>query len=217
MVLSLLEFPLCSLVLSLLGFWLVVAFLHSCNIFGVIFVVVFGGVAIWDGISKAIKKIKSRIMVVSVCKRVHAVDNARWYGERGKGTSFYVVSCTEVEEPEGTLEIYYWSEAYSRFCAGLCGVSWGVFLCALAYAPNSIFQCLLKSMVVHVMNFRRDIVQGMPLFTGILLSQKLCLTPCGRSFCLGIFCRVTSSVYCGPVTLPSLFVSQFVGRVHRLP
>ena len=76
---------------------MVVAFLHSCDIFGVFFIFVVGGVAIWDGISKAVKKTKSRILVVSVSKRMYAVDNARQDGERVEGTFFDTVSCTEVE------------------------------------------------------------------------------------------------------------------------
>ena len=46
------------------------------------------------------------------------------------------------------------------------------FLCALTYAPNSIFQCFLKSMVVPVMSVRVEIMQDMPLFTGSVLSQE---------------------------------------------
>ena len=75
---------------------MVVVFLHSCEIYGVIFIVVVGGVAIWDRITKAVKKIKSRILVISVGERVHAVNNARRDGERDKGKSFDVESCTEV-------------------------------------------------------------------------------------------------------------------------
>ena len=56
-------------------------------------------------------------MVVSVGERVHAVDNAHWDGERDKDTLFDADSCTEVEEPIGTLEVYCWSEADSGFCA----------------------------------------------------------------------------------------------------
>ena len=47
-----------------------------------------------------------------------------------------------------------------------------IFSCASAYAPNSIFQCLLKSMVVPVMSVRREIMEDMPLFIGSALSQK---------------------------------------------
>ena len=82
------------------------------------------------------KKIKSRILVVSVGKRVHAVDNARWDRERGEGKSFDVASCTEVEEPIGTLKVSCCSEAYSGFCSGLHGVSCEGFSCAWTYAPN---------------------------------------------------------------------------------
>ena len=77
---------------------MVVVFLYSCEIFGVIFIVVVGGVDIWDGITKAVKKTKSGILVVSVGERVYTVDNARQDGERGKGMSFDAASCTEVEE-----------------------------------------------------------------------------------------------------------------------
>ena len=83
-------------------------FLHSCEIFGVVFIFVVGGVAIWDGISKSVKEIKSKILVVGVGERLYAVDNARRDGERGEGTSFDAASCTEVEEPVGTLEVSCW-------------------------------------------------------------------------------------------------------------
>ena len=85
---------------------------------------------------------------------------------------FDAASYTEVEEPMGTLEVSCWYEAYSGFCAGLRGVLWDFFSCALAYAPNSVLQCLLKSMVVPVMSIRGDIVQDMPLFNGSVLSKK---------------------------------------------
>ena len=76
---------------------MVVAFLQSCDISGVVFIVLVRGVAIRDGITKTVKKTKSRILVVSVGERVHATDNARRGGERVEGTSFDVASCTEVE------------------------------------------------------------------------------------------------------------------------
>ena len=47
-----------------------------------------------------------------------------------------------------------------------------IFSCASAYAPNSIFQCLLKLMMVPVMSVRGDIVEDMPLFIGSALIQK---------------------------------------------
>ena len=47
-----------------------------------------------------------------------------------------------------------------------------VFSCALVYAPNSIRQCLLESMVVPVMSVRRDVVEDMPPFIWGVLSQK---------------------------------------------
>ena len=97
MVLPLLEFPL-GMVLSLLFFSrLVVVFLHSCKIPAVVFIVVFGGVAIWDRITKTVKKTRSVILVVRVGECVHAVDKARQDGERGKGTLFDAASCTKVE------------------------------------------------------------------------------------------------------------------------
>ena len=46
-----------------------------------------------------------------------------------------------------------------------------VFVCASAYAPNYILQCLLKSMV-HIMSVRGEIAEDMPLFIGSMLSQK---------------------------------------------
>ena len=58
-------------------------------------------------------------MVVSIGKRVYAVDNMRWDGTRGEGTLFDAASCKEAEEPEITLEVSCWSEAYSGFCAEL--------------------------------------------------------------------------------------------------
>ena len=64
---------------------MVVVLLHSCDIPGIVFIVVVWGVAIWDGITKAVKTIKNRILVVSVGKRVHAMNNTRRDGERGKG------------------------------------------------------------------------------------------------------------------------------------
>ena len=98
---------------------MVVVLLHSCEISGGFFIVVVGDVGIWDRITQAVKKIKSRIMVVSVGECVHAVHNAFRDGERGKCTTFDVPSGTEVEEPIGTLEVPCWSEADSGFCAGL--------------------------------------------------------------------------------------------------
>ena len=56
-----------------------------------------------------------------------------------------------------------------RDCVKFCGK---FFSCASAYAPNSIFQCFLKSMVVPVMNVRGEIVEDMPLFIESVLSQK---------------------------------------------
>ena len=48
----------------------------------------------------------------------------------GEVIMFDVASCTEVEEPVGTLEVSCWSEAYSGFCVGLRGFSWeGFFVC----------------------------------------------------------------------------------------
>ena len=81
-------------------------------------------------------------------------------------------ACTEVEEPIVTLKVSCWSKADSGFCAGLRGVLWKGFLSALAYAPNSIFQCLLKSMVVPIMSVQGEIVQDIPLFAGSALSHK---------------------------------------------
>ena len=102
-------------------FLLVVAFLQSCEISGVVSVVVFGGVAVWYGITKAVKKIKSGILVVSVGERMRAVDNACRDGERDEVTLFDVASCKEVQEPIGTSEVTYPNESYSGFCTGLRG------------------------------------------------------------------------------------------------
>ena len=60
---------------------MVVAFLHSYDIFGVVFIFAVGGVTIWDGITKVVKKIKSGILGVVVGEHVHAVDNMRQEGE----------------------------------------------------------------------------------------------------------------------------------------
>ena len=96
---------------------IVIPFLHSCDIFGVVLIFVVRGVTIWDWISKAVEEVKSGILVFEVGKRVNAINNARRYGERGEGTSFDAASCAEVEEPVGTLEFSCWSETYSEFCA----------------------------------------------------------------------------------------------------
>ena len=96
--------------------WLIVAFLQYFKIFGVVFIVVVRVVAIWVGIPKAVKIIKSRILVFSVRNCVYAVDNARQDGDRGEGTLFDEASCTEVEETVGTLKVSCWSEVYSWFC-----------------------------------------------------------------------------------------------------
>ena len=96
---------------------LVVTFLHPCEIFGVVPIFVVGGVTIWDGISKEVKEIKSRILVVDVGKRVNAIDNARRYGKRGEDTLFDAASCAEVEEPVGNVEVSCRSKAYRILCA----------------------------------------------------------------------------------------------------
>ena len=94
-----------------------VTFLHSCEIFGVVLIFVVGGVTIWDGISKAVEEIRSRILVVGVSKRDNEISNVRPDRERGEGTSFDAASCAEFEEPVGTLEFSFFPETYSRFCA----------------------------------------------------------------------------------------------------
>ena len=83
----------------------IVPFLHSCDIFRIILILVVGVVTIWDVISKAVEEIKSRILIVGVGKRVNAINNARQDGERDEGTSFDVASCAEVEKPVETLEV----------------------------------------------------------------------------------------------------------------
>ena len=80
------------MVIQFWGFlFLVVTLIHSCETFGVIFIVVVGYVAILDRITQVVKKIKIGILVVSVGKRIHAVNNACQDGERGKVTSFDAV------------------------------------------------------------------------------------------------------------------------------
>ena len=72
---------------------IVVPFLHSREIFGVVLIFIFGVVTIWDGISKAVEEIKSGILVVGVSERMNAINNARRDGERGEGTSFDAEYC----------------------------------------------------------------------------------------------------------------------------
>ena len=100
---------------------------------------------------------------------MNAINNARQDVERGKVTLFDAASCAEVEEPwrfpVGPRDI----AGSVRDCVKFRGK---VFSCASSYAPNSIFQCLLKSIVVPVMSFCREIVLGMPLFIGSILSPK---------------------------------------------
>ena len=79
------------------------------------------------------------ILVVSIGDRVYAVGNARWDGERNEGTSFDAASCTEVEEPVGTLDVSCWSEAYNGLCAGLRGVSSEVFSVCLGVCAEFDF------------------------------------------------------------------------------
>ena len=52
---------------------------------------------------------------------------------------FDAESCTEVEEPVGTLEVSCWSEAYSGFCVGLSGFSWKGFLVCLVVCAEFDF------------------------------------------------------------------------------
>ena len=66
-------------------------------------------------------------------------------GERGKVTLFDAASCTEVEEPIGTLEVscwYYQIAGSVRDCVELRGKG---FLCASVYAPNSILQFFFEN------------------------------------------------------------------------
>ena len=90
------------------------------------------------------RKTKSGILVVSTGERVHAVDNARQDGEKGEGTSFDAASCTEVDEPIGTLEVSCWSKAYSGLSTGLCGVSWEGFLVCLGVCDKFDFSVSLE-------------------------------------------------------------------------
>ena len=123
---------------------LVVAFIHYCEISGVVLIVVVGGVATWDEITKGVKKIKSGIMVIGVGKRMHAVDNARQEGGRGEGTPFDASSCTEIEEPVGTLESFCWSKAYSGFYAGLREVLWEIFFVCLIVCAEFDFAVFIE-------------------------------------------------------------------------
>ena len=75
---------------------------------------------------------------------MYAVNNACQDGERGEGKLFYVESCTEVEEPVGTLEVSCWSNAYSGFCAGLRGVSWECFFVFLGLYAKFDFAVFIK-------------------------------------------------------------------------
>ena len=75
----------------------VVTLLHSCEKFGVVLIFVFGGVTIWDRISKAVKEIKSRILVVGVGECMNKINNARRDEERGGCMSFDAASYAEVE------------------------------------------------------------------------------------------------------------------------
>ena len=56
---------------------LIITFLHSCEIFGVVLIFCVRGVTIWDEISKAVKEIKSGILVFGVGEYVNAINNAR--------------------------------------------------------------------------------------------------------------------------------------------
>ena len=90
------------------------------------------------GLPRRFKK-NSRIMVVSLGKRMHTVNNARRDGDMGKGVLFIPASCKEVEEPMGTLEVSCWSEADSRFCAVFCGVAWKYFFVSLGVCAKLNF------------------------------------------------------------------------------
>ena len=103
---------------------MVVVLIHSCKIYAVFFIFVTRGVAIWHRSTQAVKKTKSRILVVSIGERVHAVDNVFQDGDTGKGKLFDSVSRTNFEEPRGTLEVSCWPESDSGFCAGLRGFAW---------------------------------------------------------------------------------------------
>ena len=64
---------------------IVVPFLHSRDIFGAVLIFVLGGVTIWDGIYKAVKEIKSGILVVGVGESVNVINNMCRDRERGEG------------------------------------------------------------------------------------------------------------------------------------
>ena len=173
----------------------VVVFLHSYEISGVVFIVVVRGVDIWDRINQVVKKNKGGILVVSVSKCVHAVNNACRDRNRGKGKPFDTASGTEAEEPIVTLEVSCWYEADSGFYTVLRKIAWKGFLCASAYAPNSILQCFLKSMVVPGMSVRGNNLQDMPLFTVSALSQETEFSIMREIILFGYFCRGASSIY----------------------
>ena len=59
----------------------VVIVIHSCKTYGIVCVVVVGWVAILDRVYQAVKKVKSRILVIGFCKCVHTVNNGRWDGK----------------------------------------------------------------------------------------------------------------------------------------
>ena len=148
---------------------------------------------------------------------MHAIDNACRYGERGKGTSFDVASCMEVEEPIVTLEGLCWSEADSGFCVGLHGASWKGFFVCLGVCSEFNFALFLeinggprherprRNRAVHAAIYgeRVDPENGFSTMREIILFGFF-------------FCRVTMFMYCGPVPSSYSFVSLFVIRVHRM-
>ena len=97
-------------------FHLVVILFHSCEISGVVLIVVVGVVAIWDRITQAVKK--SRLGFWSSAPASACTRSITCVGT-GRG----VMSGTEVEEQIVTLEVSCWSETDSGFFAGLRGVA----------------------------------------------------------------------------------------------
>ena len=85
----------------------------------------------------------------------------------------------------------------------------GFFLCASAYAPNSILKCFKKSMVVPVMSVRGEIVQDIPLLTGTALIQK---TAFSNFICHSFFLTCLSAAVVLRVTPSSLKASRTTSK-----
>ena len=148
------------------------------------------------------KKIKSGILFVSVGERVHAVDSARWDGERGEGTLFDAAFCKEVEEPVGTLEVSCWYKAYSGFCAGLRGVLWEVFLFCAGVCAEFNFVVFIKVNGGPCHERPQRDCAGHAAIYWERVEPKNALSTMRKIILLFIYLRVTSFMYCGLVPLP---------------